>query len=218
MAPAAAAVIGILGAYLVGSVPFGFLTARYVAGLDIRTRGSGNIGATNVGRVLGTGWGVLVLLLDFLKGLLPTLLLPRALLPADSPQSVHVQVGCGIAAVVGHMAPCWLRFRGGKGVATAAGVILVLAPWGTLTALGVFAVVFAAFRIVSLASVLAALGFAAFQMWRLQPTPFEPDHWTLGVFSLLVPLLILVRHRNNLARLLRGEEDRFQLPGRGGPQ
>lgn len=197
--------------YLAGSVPFGFLTAKLVAGIDIRQAGSGNIGATNVGRVLGGRWGMVVLALDALKGLLPVYFLPRLLLFPESGAFVHVQVLCGVATVLGHMFPCWLLFRGGKGVATAAGVVVVLAPWATLASVAVFIVCMALFRIVSLSSILAAIGFAACELVMLQPSPFSRETWSLGVFSLLVPLLIIYRHRGNLVRLARGEEPRFRL-------
>lgn len=195
-------------AYFVGSIPFGFLTAKVVRGIDIRQHGSGNIGATNVGRVLGGRWGIVVLLLDLLKGLLPVLVV-RGLL-RDSSNVTHWEVAAGVAAIAGHMFPCWLWFRGGKGVATALGVVLCLAPWASLAAAGMFAVTFAVFRIVSLASILAALSFAVVEMALLYPKPFSADQWSLAAFSLLIPGLIVLRHRSNIARLMRGEEPRFE--------
>jgi acyl phosphate:glycerol-3-phosphate acyltransferase len=196
-------------AYLIGAIPFGLLTAKLVRGIDIRTAGSGNIGATNVGRVLGAKWGAFVLLLDALKGALPTWLLPMLVTSSDGPRGLHVMVGCGLAAIVGHMFPCWLRFRGGKGVATALGVIVVLAPLGTLVAVLAFAVTFALWRIVSLSSMLAAIAFCIAVIWQLWPQPFAAATWSLAAFATLVPLLIIVRHRSNIGRLLRGEESRY---------
>jgi glycerol-3-phosphate acyltransferase PlsY len=198
-----------LAAYLIGSIPFGYLTARSVAGTDLRQHGSGNIGATNVARVLGAKWGVLVLLLDCLKGLLPVWLLPR-LLTAPDDVVVHVRVACGVAAILGHMYPCWLGFRGGKGVATALGVVIILAHWATLVAGGVFAVSFVAFRIVSLSSMLAAVSFGVYQLVVMWPDLSLPSTWSEAAFSLAVPMLIVYRHRSNLGRLLRGEEQRFR--------
>lgn len=207
------AVLAIGAAYLVGAIPFGLLTGKLVKGIDLREHGSRNIGATNAGRVLGTKWGLIVLLLDALKGLLPTLLLP--LLVADDSARPHVQVGCGIATIVGHMFPCWLGFRGGKGVATSLGVISILAPWGTVAAFGTFVLVFVLSRIVSLSSLSAAVVFAITQAVLLGRSAFTEAGWSLGLFSLAVPLLVIVRHRENIGRLLRGEESRFRS---GSPQ
>lgn len=202
--------IAVLAAYLTGSVPFGLLTARYAKGIDIRREGSGNIGATNVGRVLGAKWGLCVLVLDAAKGIIPTALYPLAVLENGDPRILHIGVACGLCAVVGHMFPCWLRFRGGKGVATALGVVLVLEPGSTLIAFAGFAITFALWRIVSLSSVLAAIGFLIAVLWTLWPSPFSADTWSLATFAIAVPMLIIIRHRGNLARLLRGEEPRYQ--------
>jgi glycerol-3-phosphate acyltransferase PlsY len=208
--------IAFLVAYLVGSLPFGYLIARYVAGVDIRKSGSGNIGATNVARVLGKKLGIAVLVLDCLKGALPTLLLPQVL--ADSATlRLHLAVLCGTAAILGHMFPCWLKFRGGKGVATALGVALALAPLSTAFAFVVFVLCVALTRIVSLGSVLAACTFCGVELWQLRPSPFGDETWSLATFSTLVPLLIILRHRSNLARLLRGTEPRFELGGKSKP-
>ena len=204
-----AAPLALLASYLLGSIPFGLLVARWAAGIDLREHGSRNIGATNVARTLGMKWGALVLLLDALKGLLPVLLLPSALLATSDPAIDHLRVGCGLAAVCGHMFPCWLGFRGGKGVATALGVVSVLAPWATLAAFLVFAGILAATRYVSASSILAAVAFAVTQLALLLPQPFAATHWSLAVFSLAVPVLIIVRHRTNLVRLWRGEETKL---------
>ena len=201
-----------VAAYLVGSIPFGYLTGK-LAGVDIRTQGSRNIGATNVARVLGKKLGLLVLLLDCLKGLLPVWLLANlhTVLTGSPAETEHVRVACGVAAIVGHMFPCWLGFRGGKGVATSLGVVLVLSWQATLVTAGVFIVVFAVSKIVSLASMLAAVGFAVAHLC-LQPDPFSSQNWSLTAFAIGVPVLILMRHGSNIARLLRREEDRFNTP------
>jgi glycerol-3-phosphate acyltransferase PlsY len=192
------AVVAIAAAYLCGSIPFGLLVGKWFKGIDLREHGSRNIGATNAGRVLGAKWGVAVLLLDALKGLLPTWLLPW--LVGDEPVRIHVQVGCGVAAILGHMFPCWLGFRGGKGVATSLGVITALS------------------RIVSLSSIAASLAFGIAQMVLLAPQPFGATTWSLGVFSLAAPLMVIVRHRDNIGRLLRGEEKRYRTGERGAPE
>lgn len=201
-------------AYLAGSIPFGLLVGRLVRGIDIRQHGSGNIGATNVGRVLGSRWGFCVLGLDLLKGLLPVWLLSPLCVAPDSADFLNWQVGAGIATIAGHMFPCWLGFRGGKGVATALGVVLWLAPWASAIAAALFAATFAASRIVSLSSLVAATGFATAEMIFLRPHPFSIENWSLGGFSLLVPALIVARHRQNILRLIRGTEPKYSTkPG-----
>ena len=204
--------LAIVAAYAVGSIPFGWLIARLAKGVDIRTVGSGNIGATNVARSIGKSWGILVLLLDALKGLLPTYLFPLLVLASSAPELARVRVFCGLAAIVGHMFPCWLGFRGGKGVATALGVVVVIAPMASGIAAAVFAAMMVLFQIVSLSSMVAAVSFAAAVMWRLWPTPFSSESWALAGFSIAIPVLIVLRHRANLGRLLRGEEPRFGRP------
>jgi glycerol-3-phosphate acyltransferase PlsY len=186
------------------------LIGRWVGGIDLRQHGSRNVGATNVARTLGLKWGLLALALDALKGLAPVLLLPESLLGSEHPHVDDVRVGCGVAAICGHMFPCWLGFRGGKGVATALGVVVVLAPWPTLAAFAAFAVTFAASRIVSLSSILASVAFAVAEFTLLRENAFSAGNWSLALFSLAVPALIIFRHRSNLARLARGEEPRFQ--------
>ena len=204
----ASAVGLLLAAYLIGSIPFSLLIARWVGGIDLRQHGSGNVGATNVARTLGLKWGLLALFCDALKGLLPTWGLPLVLFDGGTAEG-HAQVAAGLAAIVGHMFPCWLGFRGGKGVATALGVVCVLGWQATLAAFVVFAVVFAASRIVSLSSMLAALTFAVAELALLWPAPFSADHWSRGAFALAVPALIIFRHRANIGRLIRGEEARL---------
>ncbi len=200
----------IVAGYLCGSIPFGLLIVRWVKGLDIRTQGSGNIGATNVGRIMGAKWFFLVMLLDALKGLVPTAI--SILLASGSFEfetHTHTPVFSGLAAVLGHMYPCWLKFKGGKGVATALGVVLVLAPVASLIAASCFAVTFAIWRTVSISSLSAAVLFAAVELPMLKH-PFNSENWPLGCFSLLVPLLIIYRHRSNILRLVKGEEYAFR--------
>lgn len=194
-------VLLVLASYLAGSIPFGFMIARWVKGIDLRQHGSGNIGATNVGRVLGKKWGLICLVLDALKGLLPVAFFPLWICGASSSDLAVIS---GVATIVGHMFPCWLGFRGGKGVATSLGVAGMLSPWGLLFAALMFITTFATFRIVSLSSIVAAICFGAFYL-----TPFSPHSLSLGLFSAAVPLLIVIQHRSNLKRLLRGEEPRF---------
>jgi len=203
----------IAAGYLAGTIPFGLLLARLVAGVDIRREGSGNIGATNVARVLGAKCGIAVLVLDALKGLLPVWLVPLALLEPASTGFGLLRVLVGVATVLGHMFPVWLRFRGGKGVATSLGVVLVLAPLGSLAGLAGFALCMLASRIVALSSIVAAIIFTAGQMVILSPNPFDPEKLPLSMFSLAVPTLIILQHRANIRRILRGEEKQFRFGG-----
>jgi len=189
----AAAVL--LGSYLVGSVPNGLLIAR-ARGVDIRTVGSGNIGATNVGRALGRKLGGVVLVLDALKGFAPTLAAVRAGFPDE------VVAAVGLAAILGHVFPVWLRFRGGKGVATGLGVFVALAPLAVVGALLVYALVVALTRISSLGSLSASTAFVGGMFWTGQSPPIL----ALGIAAWLI---IVVRHRANIARLLRGKEGRL---------
>ena len=201
-------------AYLAGSIPFGLLVARTVAGVDIRKVGSGNIGATNVGRTLGAKWGIAVLTLDAFKGFLPVWLLPRLLtMGQEDPALGTLSVMAGVATVVGHMFPVWLNFRGGKGVATTLGVVLCLAPGASLAGLVGFALCMLASRIVALSSMTAAIAFAIGQIAILWPNPFNGEKLPLAIFSLAIPALIVLRHRSNIKRLLRGEEQQFQFGG-----
>jgi len=193
----------ILGAYLLGSVPFGWLIAR-VHGKDLRQIGSGNIGATNVGRALGMAWGLAAFALDFGKGALPVLLALRLAPGWAAPAA-------GAAAVVGHVWPLYLGFRGGKAVATAAGVFGVLAPWAALASFVVWAVVARTTRFVSLASLLSAVCLPGV-LW-LTPVAAGVDRRAVLGLSLAVAALVLLRHKGNIRRLLAGTEHRVG----GGP-
>jgi glycerol-3-phosphate acyltransferase PlsY len=188
--------------YLIGAVPFGYLVAR-LRGVDIFKAGSGNIGATNVGRVLGRKFGVLVFVLDFLKGAVPVAAV-RHFLP-DLPCAA---VAAGLATFTGHMFPIYLNFRGGKGVATGTGVVAMLMPGATAMALAVWISVLAATRYVSLASILAAFALAAVRLMTTS-APFSKDERILTGFSLLAAILVTARHRTNFGRLIRGEENRI---------
>lgn len=203
-------VLILVGAYLAGSLPFGLLVARLAKGIDIREHGSKNIGATNVTRVLGAKWGAMCFVLDVLKGALP-ICLPKLILAANEPNHLHWQVAAGLMSILGHMFPIWLGFHGGKGVATALGVAAMLAPLATAITFGVFIACFAVTRIVSISSILSAVTFAVAQMYFLWPQPFRIGRWSIAVFSLAVPTLIIVKHRSNIVRLLRGEEPRFNF-------
>jgi acyl-phosphate glycerol 3-phosphate acyltransferase len=212
MATVALAAAVFILAYLIGSIPFGYLVARS-RGVDIFRHGSGNIGATNVGRVLGKRLGVLVFLLDFAKGAVPVWLALHAAewfngADADFPLAKTLGVVAGLGAFLGHLFPLYLRFRGGKGVATGAGIIVVLVPGPALGALLTWVAVVCAGRYVSLASLAAALALCVLQL--LTEQPFAPVNVTITVFCFLAAVLVFLRHRANVVRLLHGTENRIQ--------
>ena len=190
-------------AYLLGSIPFGYLLVRLVRKQDIRAVGSGNIGATNVARSGAKGLGFLTLLLDLSKGL-AAVLLARHVSPGLPGFPSDLAVAAAVAAVVGHVFPVWLGFRGGKGVATALGVFVALTPWVALAAVLVFILVVAITRIVSLASIIAAAVLPVFAMLLL---PDRTPVYLSGV--IFISLLAIVKHHANIARLMNGTERRF---------
>lgn len=197
------AILCVLASYFIGAVPFGYLVAR-MHGVDIFRAGSGNIGATNIGRVLGRKYGILVFALDFLKGAAPTAI-TRYLVPDVS----WAPIAAGLAALIGHMFSLYLRFRGGKGVATGCGVVMVLMPIATIIALLVWLSMLVTTRYMSLASVAAAIALAAARIIGTKE-PFSAHECLLTVFSLFAAILVIVRHRTNLMRLIHGNEGRFQ--------
>ena len=198
----------VLLAYLLGSIPFGYLLVRLFVGGDVRETGSGGTGATNVTRRAGKGVGILTLLLDLLKGI-AAVLIARALLGVGEEAPWWV-CAAGAAAVLGHVFPVWLKFHGGKGVATGLGVFLVLAPFATLCALVVFVVVVGLWRYVSLGSITAALILppAVWTLSTLGVSDRAPR--PLFVLSILGAALIVFMHRANIGRLLRGEESKLK--------
>ena len=190
----------ILIGYAFGSVPFAFLLARR-AGIDVRVAGSGNVGAANVLRTTGTQLGVLVMSLDILKGV------ATVLLASTVEGTPSAMAAAGSAAVVGHIYPVWLRFHGGKGVAVAAGVFGVLAPFATMAAAAVFLVVVWTSRVISLGSLAATVTLPSVVLLMRAPAAIVAAATGTGA-------LILFRHRANVRRILRGTERRMGLrPG-----
>ena len=190
----------VLTAFFLGSLPFGHWLAL-VRGIDLRNQGSGNTGATNVGRVLGKKWGIFVFVLDLGKGWIAVALAKSV---GNLPESGSVTVG--VFAVLGHVFSPWLGFRGGKGVATSAGILIGLAPW---VALGVALIWFLAFqmsRTVSVASLCAATAFPLFVFWLM------PEQKVFQWISIGMTVLVWFRHRDNLKRLFQGKENRFVKP------
>ncbi len=199
----------VLFAYLLGSIPFGFLIAK-AQGIDLRIVGSGNIGATNTARALGKKWGILCMLLDILKGLVPMLVVREQ--NADPLQlTLWLLIGC--AAVLGHVFPVYLKFKGGKGVATSLGIVLGLWPYYTLCGIAAFAVwviFLLIWRYVSVASIAAAICFPVFlgvailyvESWKIRQL------WPLLIIAVLMALLVVIRHTDNIKRLMEGTENK----------
>ena len=212
-------IILIIGSYLLGSIPFGLLIAK-VHGKDLRSIGSGNIGATNVSRALGRKWAYLCFGLDVLKGLLPmlaTLSLARPLSAQSQTERVvllwlWLAVGC--AAILGHIFPIYLKLKGGKGVATSFGVALGLWPYYTICAsfaVAVWAVVVLIWRYVSLASIAASVTFPLVLILAIILTPSWDfvNLWPLLIAATAIPLMVIVRHRENIKRLIAGTESKI---------
>jgi glycerol-3-phosphate acyltransferase PlsY len=208
-----------LGAYLLGSIPFGFLAAK-ARGIDIRSVGSGNIGATNAMRVLGKPAGIAVLLLDVLKGYAAVAWLTPFTHDViglvyysgtgnsfqNEPFEIQTRffVIAGICAVLGHNYTCWLKFRGGKGIATTAGVYLALAPWALLVGLVVFILVVLVTKYVSVSSIAAAVALPA-TVWIM-----SPNNLLLGIVTTTLGALAIYKHKSNIQRLMAGTENRLK--------
>jgi glycerol-3-phosphate acyltransferase PlsY len=206
----------IIFAYLLGAVPFGFLIGLAL-GKDLRKHGSGNIGATNAARTLGKKWGTLCFLLDVGKGLIPMVLVPAFGLIGTEPGPLDLTlwllVGC--AAVLGHIFPIYLGFKGGKGVATSLGIVLGLWPYYTLCGVAAFVIwiiILIASRYVSLASMGAALAFPVMLLLSIflinEPGWNIKNLWPLATMATLMALLVIFRHRDNITRLRKGTESK----------
>jgi acyl phosphate:glycerol-3-phosphate acyltransferase len=192
-------------AYLLGSIPFGYLIVRVGAGDDIRDRGSGNIGAANVARNAGLGAGLLTLLLDAGKGYAAVLIANRW---SDGSNNARWMMAAAIAAVVGHMFPVWLSFKGGKGVATSLGVFIPICREAAVAAVILWILIVAFWRYSSLGSVVAAAAMPVFVYLLYAPRHAPPAYITLG--TIFVSLLVLAKHRGNIERLIAGDEPRIK--------
>jgi acyl phosphate:glycerol-3-phosphate acyltransferase len=206
--PAIGYILTGLTAYLLGSVPTGFLVAK-ARGVDIRKVGSGNIGATNVFRILGKAAGVFVLLADAAKGCLAVLVVAKVMsgwfCPGAGPTARDWFDICGgVGAILGHNYTCWLHFRGGKGIATSAGVLVALVSIPLMIILGIWILVFAMTRYVSLASISAAFTLP-FATWAVG------KNWTLIIVTAAVAALAIYKHKANILRLMNGTENRISL-------
>jgi glycerol-3-phosphate acyltransferase PlsY len=208
----------ILAAYLIGSIPFSFVVVKLMSGKDVREHGSGNVGATNVARTAGRIAGVLALLLDIAKGW-GAVMVARWIVdlpswpfgPGPEPWQMREMwiVLAGLLAVLAHMFPVWLRFHGGKGVATSAGVILALDPIVLLGAILVFAIVLLVFRYVSLASMVTAAALPVLFRFLVQGAPF----WRI-VMTIALAIAVIVKHHSNIARIVSGTERKLGQPKR----
>lgn len=194
-------------AYCIGSIPTAVWVSRYYFGIDIREYGSGNAGATNTFRVLGSKWGTLVMVIDVLKGLAAVklaLLLPYYI--ENDFALTNFQIGLGMIAVLGHIFPIWAQFKGGKGVATLFGLVIGISPWTALCCSGVFLLVLYLTRFVSLSSILASIAFPVFIL-----VIFNVDNNAYRVFAIVVALLVILTHQKNISRLLRGSESKVPI-------
>ena len=209
--------LAIAAAYLLGSIPFGLLIAK-AHGKDLRSIGSGNIGATNVARALGRKWAYVCFALDVLKGLVPMLaasiLVTRSSILDEHQLLLWLWLAVGCAAILGHIFPVYLKFKGGKGVATSFGVALGVWPYYTMSAAAagaVWVVVVLIWRYVSLASIAAAVTFAValFASVALIPGWNASTLWPLLIVATLIPLMVIVRHRENIKRLIAGTESKI---------
>ncbi|MBS1920939.1 MAG: glycerol-3-phosphate 1-O-acyltransferase PlsY [Bacteroidetes bacterium] len=194
-------------AYLIGSIPTAVWVSRYFFGIDIREYGSGNSGATNTYRVLGVKWGTIVMAVDMLKGIIAVklaLLLPNYI--DNEVQFMNLQIGLGLAAVLGHIFPIWAEFRGGKGVATLFGLVLGISPWTALCCSGVFLLVLYLTRFVSLSSILASIAFPVFIL-----VVFNEREHLYRIFAIAVALMVLLTHQKNIGRIFRGNENKVPI-------
>lgn len=197
----------IVVAYLIGSIPTAVWTSKIFFAIDIRDYGSGNSGATNTYRVLGPKWGTFVMIADMLKALVAVKL--AFFLPyADHSEFylINMQLGLGLAAVIGHIFPVWAEFRGGKGVASLFGMVLGIQPNVALCCVGIFILVLYATRWVSLSSILASIAFPVFILFI-----FNEPETLYRVFAIVVALLVIVTHQKNIGRILKGNENRLPI-------
>jgi glycerol-3-phosphate acyltransferase PlsY len=196
-------------AYLIGSIPTAVWVSKGVFGMDIREYGSGNAGATNTFRVLGSKAGSFVMLVDMLKGVLAvrlSYLLAYYHNPEHLTQLVNFQIGLGLAAVVGHIFPIWANFRGGKGIATLFGLVLAIQPVVAICCVGIFLLILSLTRYVSLSSIIASIAFPVLILYIFN----EPEVF-YRIFAIAVALMVVLTHQKNITRLLSGNENKVPL-------
>jgi acyl phosphate:glycerol-3-phosphate acyltransferase len=196
-------------AYLIGSIPTAVWVSKGVFGMDIREYGSGNAGATNTFRVLGSKAGTFVMLVDMIKGVLAvrlSYLLAYYHNPDHLTQLVNFQIGLGLAAVVGHIFPIWANFRGGKGIATLFGLVLAIQPLVAICCVGIFLLILSLTRYVSLSSIIASIAFPVLILYIFN----EPEVF-YRIFAIAVALMVVLTHQKNITRLLSGNENKVPL-------
>jgi glycerol-3-phosphate acyltransferase PlsY len=194
-------------AYLIGSIPTSVWVSKYFFGVDIRDYGSGNAGATNTYRVLGSRWGTFVMVVDVLKGVVATslfLLIPYY--QQDEWNRTNFMIGLGLAAVMGHIFPIFADFKGGKGVATLFGMVIAIQPLVAVCCVGVFLLVLYLTRFVSLSSILASIAFAVFILFI-----FNERETLYRVFAVAVALMVVLTHQKNINRILKGTESKVPI-------
>ena len=199
-------IVFLLLSYLIGSVPFSIIAGKLLKGIDVREYGSGNAGATNTFRVLGKKAGIPVLLLDVLKGYLAVNLVWYTSYVPSTEIYINLQLTFGIAAVLGHVFPVYVGFRGGKGVATLLGFMLDVFPEAALISIAVFVLTLLFSKYVSLSSIFAGL-FFPFGVYHLSETVVP----TMMIFAVFVPILLIATHQRNIERLVRGDENKVSL-------
>jgi len=197
----------IIVAYLIGSIPTSVWVSKYFFDIDIREYGSGNAGATNTFRVLGSKWGSFVMLVDVLKGVVATslyLLLPQYL--TNELHRTNLMLGLGLAAILGHIFPIWANFKGGKGVATLLGMAVAIQPIVAACCIGVFLIVLFLTRFVSLSSILAGIAFMVFILFV-----FNEQQTLYRIFAVMVALMVVLTHQKNITRLMNGTESKVPI-------
>ena len=199
----------IILAYLIGSIPTAVWVSRRFFGIDIRDYGSGNAGATNTFRVLGSKWGTIVMVVDMVKGIIATslyILLPHYMSNDHELARTNFMIGLGLASVIGHIFPIWAGFKGGKGVATLFGMAIAIQPAVALSCVCVFLLVFYLTRFVSLSSILAGIAFAIFILYI-----FDEHEVLYRAFAIAVALMIILTHQKNINRLIKGTESKVPI-------
>jgi glycerol-3-phosphate acyltransferase PlsY len=200
-------IILIIAAYLIGSIPTSVWVSKRFFGIDIRDYGSGNAGATNTYRVLGSKWGTFVMIIDMLKGVVATslyILYPEYL--TNELHRTNLMIGLGLAAVLGHIFPIWANFKGGKGVATLFGMALAIQPIVAVSCVGVFLLVLYLTRFVSLSSILAGIAFMVLILFI-----FNEKETLYRIFAVIVALMIILTHQKNISRIIKGTESKVPI-------